>query len=546
MSFRALCQQGVGPNLTLRLFGQFRIETADGEELTPRGAKSQALLALLAVEPRHRRSRAWLQDKLWSDRSPSHGAASLRQALVEIRRALGPHADALHADRRVVALDASRVAVEARSSDTDEFLEGLDIRDPEFEDWLRSMRSRAADGQPVVPVAAGPPIRNAPRPRPERKVLLLPVTEEPGLLRLIENQFVDVAARSIRETFSLDIQIREPGQPEPGMLTVSVQAFELRGTHLGIRIVLEDVDDHRALWSETVATPHAPGPISQSIDHMGLCHRLMSALSDALVAERERATSDPDANWLAAQALRKMFSMRHGALGEADRMLALATDISPRGVFNAWRAQLAVIQFVEREGHSKVELRERAEEHAARAIAAEPMNSNVLSCLANARLVLDGNLAASGELAKLGVEVNPANPLAWRALANAKLYGDDAAGARDAARIAQRLAENSPLRFRADCQVALIAAVTGRPDEAIANAEISSALAPCFRPPLRYLAALHAARGNREAAARAVRRLAGLERDFSPERLSSDPDYPVSMMRRAGLIDASRLSDLGG
>ncbi|MEM9148092.1 MAG: hypothetical protein AAGC57_18135 [Pseudomonadota bacterium] len=474
----------------------------------------------------------------------------MRQALAEIRRALGEAVDVLRTDRRVVSLDEMRIALRpAPETGSAEFLEGIDIRDAEFEDWLRGMRSRAEEGAlalsgKAAAPAAATPLLSAPDPAEGRRVLFLPAAEEPGLLRLIEDQFVDVAARSIRETYSLDVHIRDPGRSGPGLLMISVQAFELRGTHLGLRVILEDVDSQRALWSENVVTPHDPGPISQSIDHMGLCHRLMNALSDVMTAARPAGAGDPDANWLGGLALRKMFSMRHKALEEADGLLARASELSPRGVFDAWRAQLAVIQYVERQGSSRTELRERAEAYAARALAAEPMNSNVLSCLANARLVLEENRAASGELAKLSVEVNSANPLSWWALANAQLYGGDQEEAYRSAKIAQKLSENSVLKFWSDFQVALIAAVTNRAEEAINHAEISSALAPNFRPPLRYLMALYASRGDEGSVARITERLCRLEPDFTVDRMVNDTAYPVSMMRRAGLIQGRRLTDV--
>jgi hypothetical protein len=154
--------------LFLDLVGPFRLRDAEGRNLTPKGRKAQGLLALLATSPDLRRARAWLQDKLWSDRGSEQGASSLRQCLTEIRLALGTHVGCLQADRGWVALDPVRVHVNTGRGRTEaedvEFLEGLDIRDPEFENWVRDQRmsyserhcrglARAADatGEPVGP-----------------------------------------------------------------------------------------------------------------------------------------------------------------------------------------------------------------------------------------------------------------------------------------------------------------------------------------------------------------------------------------------------------
>lgn len=133
----------------LYLLGPFLLETAEGEDLTPKAQKSRALLSMLAVSPRGSRSRAWLRDKLWSDRYEHRAAASLRQALLDIRKTLGPYADSLLlTDKHTIGLDLRNIRVDALECPPDmdkaekkrlcaeHFLEGMDIRDPEFEEWL--------------------------------------------------------------------------------------------------------------------------------------------------------------------------------------------------------------------------------------------------------------------------------------------------------------------------------------------------------------------------------------------------------------------------
>ena len=133
----------------------------DGVEVTPKGRKAQGLLALIGVAPELRRHRSWLQDKLWSDRPPEQGAASLRQELAGIRRALGEASACLSTDGGWVALDPGRVRVRLDPDPDDweltgappEFVAGLDIADPEFEDWIRDQRAVFAERLE----AAGPP-----------------------------------------------------------------------------------------------------------------------------------------------------------------------------------------------------------------------------------------------------------------------------------------------------------------------------------------------------------------------------------------------------
>ena len=78
------------PELILRLVGPLRLSRRDGVDVTPRTLKAQGILALLGAAPALRRSRAWLQDKLWSDRAAENGGASLRQTVHRLRAAVGP------------------------------------------------------------------------------------------------------------------------------------------------------------------------------------------------------------------------------------------------------------------------------------------------------------------------------------------------------------------------------------------------------------------------------------------------------------------------
>ena len=136
----------------------------DGQDLTPLGRKARALLAILALTPARRRSRPALQDKLWSDRGAEQGAASLRQTLTEIRKALGErYRDCLVSDLHGIGFAAGRVTVDlddvdvselARLVEPPQLLEDIDVADEEFEDWLRNQR--AAFGRRIAASRAAP------------------------------------------------------------------------------------------------------------------------------------------------------------------------------------------------------------------------------------------------------------------------------------------------------------------------------------------------------------------------------------------------------
>jgi len=519
------------------------MEASDGSDITPLGRKDQALLALIATDPHLKRGRIWLQDKLWSGVDQQKGATSLRQSIAKIRKSFKDCDGVFFTNNITVGFDPSKIEVVwGLGSDGREFLEGMDIDDPEFEDWLSLMRSRHEPCEEIESEIKAPPPFQAST--AQRTILIQPTHENLTSLRLVEDQFIDSVTKSIREIYSVDLLFEPPQEAMPGIVVLTVQAFELRGTHLGLRATLEEIDTHRAVWSDSVLAEHRPGPVSQSLDYMCLNHNLMIALSNVLASTLPSKLRDCDANLLAGIAVRKMFSMRHDALADADKLLVKASEIDSRGVFQAWRAQLAAIQYVERSGEDKADLLAKSQQCSAFAMATDPLNSNVLCAIANANLVLDGNATAAHELSKLSVEINAANPFAWWALANAKLYSGEYENAYDAAKRAQRLSQHSPFRFWSDFQVSLIAAVTGRFEEAILFGELSAALAPNFRPPLRYLTALYSSRNETASTKRVASRLKTIEPDFTMDQIISNTDYPVSLMRRQNLLNAAVLSDI--
>ena len=136
--------------LHIQLLGPLTVTDAQGKERAPKGKKSQAVLAMLCTARNGRRSRAWLQANLWSDRSSSQAAGSLRSCLHDIRNEFDSYRDVLGSGRTMVEIDLSRVDVDVISmSSTDwldtvsfgsEFLEGLDIADNQFNAWLTEQR----------------------------------------------------------------------------------------------------------------------------------------------------------------------------------------------------------------------------------------------------------------------------------------------------------------------------------------------------------------------------------------------------------------------
>ena len=151
----------MGASLRLKLLGSFEARGSSGQTVEISGKKAQALLAYLALSPGKSLPREKLVNLLWSDRGDAQARGNLRQVLVTLRRDLeGIDPAPLLFERDTITGDAAAISTDvgefqwlAASSALDdlrqaatlyegEFLDGLAIRDPAFEEWLSGERSR--------------------------------------------------------------------------------------------------------------------------------------------------------------------------------------------------------------------------------------------------------------------------------------------------------------------------------------------------------------------------------------------------------------------
>ena len=544
-----LVQNVQSPELTIVLSGRFAAISPDIGDVTPVGAKSQALLALLATSPDRTRTRRWLAEKLWSDRGPEQASGSLRQALTDIRAALGSHSGVLGADRQKVWLTPALVTVEVTEAPSPEFLEGIDVRDPEFGIWLRLERLRRHT--PRLPEAAGF-AEGAPNPaawlrrglavRPQ--VIMLRSQPASDALALLEDLLIDCVALSLRETLGLHVFARRPSQLPQRWIEVSVQAFVTGTGKRGLRVRASEGESGRMLWSGGSAPLPASGPMADDLETILFANQVVEALGDALTLTPASGVPN-DALAVQRLAMRKMWTMQPGRMAEAEALFALADQMEPRGLIKAWQAQLRVFRMIERHDGTDPAMRDEALELCAQAMEREPNNSMVLAVVAYARNALDGDALASVELAKRSVRINPVNPVAWDSLSIAKLYSGHVAEAHEIAQRVQKMGAMRPNRFWWDMGLCVTAALTGNESLALQMARQASAQAPDFRAALRYIVALSAARDAPEAAMAAAERLRQLEPAFTFHAMAHDPAYPVGALRRGGLLKSDRIRAIG-
>jgi len=120
----------------------------DGDRLvTIRGRKARAILAYLVTYRHEHVTRERLLQLLWPDRGVAQARGSLRQSLVEIRRAAP---GIILSDHEHVWIDTARLApieVADHCWPTEQLFDDLDGITPEFDDWLRCERTTEASEQ---------------------------------------------------------------------------------------------------------------------------------------------------------------------------------------------------------------------------------------------------------------------------------------------------------------------------------------------------------------------------------------------------------------
>ncbi|MCB1330064.1 MAG: hypothetical protein KDK28_11765 [Maritimibacter sp.] len=534
--------------VTIHLFGAFSVTGPDGADLTPRSAKGQALLALLVTAPHHKRTRSWLQDKLWSRNDPASGSVNLRQVLTTLRRALAPWTELLQADRRAVWLDPALFTSdwEARATrDPAAFLEGIDVDDPEFDAWLTTQRMAPRDGE--IETTAHRVLPAPPHLGPRRwRVALTGSDPTDGLAGYLESQLITRLSQSLLETGVAEIASAGNDARDPQAIDVTLALTPIGDGRYGARVSVLRPERRRYLWSATETVSITPDTLDDTAPLMAL----LANTQVAILLEIARTTDLPPGLDAGAQVLarssHRVFSFDADTLSRTDTSLVELQDGRERGVVLGMRAQISVIRDIERLTAAPEETVEQGLYLAAKAIEADPFNSQVLAAAANAQVFLKWDIDSGAELAALALRTNRANPLAWWAQANVALYTQSFDRALDNAMTATQLAWSTPLQFWCQFQLGLAALAAGQMDLARRSLETSAAIAPSFRPPRRYLLALYAHQGQRDRAGRMAKDLAALEETFTLDAFARDDAYPISLARRVGLIDPRVLVGLDG
>ena len=518
----------------VQLLGAFAFETSKGVELAPVGAKPRAILAILASTADGCRSRNWLCERLWSEKPLAQAQANLRQCVVQIKNALAPVPELFRSDRTSLHLATDLLSVDIhherdrvrqRLLSGDELLENLSIADPRYQRWLADLRSQIR-GETIKAMTVPP----------TRPIVL--ISGNPGSSRLeslIAQHVTDQIAMALRDTYGFEVY-HEGTAPNDrqGLLVSALVADE--GDIRTVRVSLSS-GNHQALsWARSVRFPRAlPFTDSEAMQEaIFQCTEVAGNIAVNIGSgEAQKKRSDQLLNEGIAGLL--TFS-EHGLLS-AEQLIEDAIGLDDNPALLAWQSMVKMTQIIEHVGQDSEALAAQSQALSARALMAGGPREAVFAVTALTNALSTEDQALTATLAGKSLRLNPANALAHLALSISHLRVGDAAKAYEHAQYSRRIAWNSRHRHWWDMFCALSEIATGRLDQATRSAELASAHAPDFQPPLRHLYPLYLSQGRTRQAYDVLQRIRRREPEFSLRQIRETPHYPAGTLRKSALIE---------
>lgn len=520
---------------TCRIWGDRDLTGPDGAALLPGGTKERAILATLLVAPGFRRSRRWLQALLWADSDGEKGAASLRQSIARLRRALAPAGGLLMSDRLSVWLSGRQILVLPRERTTETLFEGLDLGEEAFEDWLRDERQSRAT-EPVTTVALPAPRIARPQERDAevRRPLVTLVRGrgftafEPELERLagaLRIRLLALEAIDLREAIGcLSV---------PGGLVVLIErpAPETRS------VTIIDAAASKPLWSDRVR-----GTDEDEAGTGVLVDRTIEALVNLSGAgERSEAT--------ALAELRNVGMIFEGLLipgshplDDLKRRVQRAIDVSTRsGLFLALRNCVRMLEYGELAVGNSAFQRDLVMDDLRRSLALSPGNPIVQAIAGHTMSLFLNQHDAAAEHARLATVMSPESPFGWAIMSLVHLRAGDIEKAVAPSRRALGLGQASRYRAFFDGTCGAAAACAGQIEAATRHTEHALLLAPEFRAARKFLFLCYENGRPAEDALGVATEIRRTEPDFGLQLLEASMSVSIPAARRAMAESARRL-----
>lgn len=410
--------------LQATLFGPVVLRWADGSTLPGFGAKHIAMFAMLATSPGQVRGRAWLADRLWGRVSQQLARSSLRQALNTMRHRMGDSFDL------VFNVESDRIslrpgAVELTGGpDLGDFLEGFDIAEEGFEDWLREQRM-SADPSPAQPAPPSPAYRHA-NVTPAIAVLPFLILGADQRLDGAGDYVAQEIIRAISRTHIVDVishlSSRSMGAPTLALHDIKAAlqpdfivtgSLRLMGERFILQVDLIDCDTGHLVWEERFSVPISTFFEPQSRLFLETAGEVVRAvLSEAVQFGAFKPLPDLPAHRLLMSAISLMFHVSKDQFVKSRAHLdELAERRLPHSTVHAWSAQWHLLHIYQGWSADPTLSRRLATDNLAAGLDANPECAMCLAIDGNVKTVLDADFNAASMTFERSLAINNSSAL---------------------------------------------------------------------------------------------------------------------------------------
>ncbi|WP_133169960.1 hypothetical protein [Shimia abyssi] len=511
---------------------------------------------MLALSDGHRQSRKWLQAQLWSESEGPQGASSLRQELARLKRILGT---AIQSDKIDIWLEGNRFEFDHLSGlaqpPHEDLLQGLDIADDAFDDWLREQRQYFAN-RPEATADFAPPTRP-----PQPGLLLAPAANPVQATHCTVvfdrqdkgNPVASVASLILSERLHQKLDqygifrclgvdeapaIGSNGPITPSENTVVVRIVSIAQSddiYLGVQ--MDSGVLGRRFWLKSAVVPADITRIHVAPEIGRMVGQVVENLLDGLAFGGLPVGSTAEALILANEAKKLTFRLDRESLSKADQYLTRAYELEPRGEFLAWRGFLRNTAFFQHRNDDIFADPVSSEELSLEALRQAPENGIVQAFSSQLDYVNQGSTVEPMIKAQRAVEIDPSDPLARALLSNSLTFNGHLTEGYAVAQQAIDLAKGGAYEFYFHHFAAMAATALRNYDTALRHARSSVAFVPEFVSPRRYEVVLAHQLGDQSGVDIAVSAMRRVEPDFRVKTML-EPSYPVNTLRRLPIIEA--------
>lgn len=515
--------------MRVNLHGPFRVFDDLDRDITPKGMKERGLFALLLFSAGQRCTRTWMQDKLWSDRSPEQASTSFRQALSKLRKALGPLGDRLHSNRSALWIDPPLPLGEMLNPALGELLQDIDIADPEFADWLRLHRSQASPGSELQFRPQRPFARIC---RINRSVTERSIFGLRALSQRIANRLGTMIDLDVIDADADDTVLSAPRDAAQPLVQIELECLdESEMAFYLLRVI--GFPNRRIIWSGRLSVVVKISELWVSADVTRAVNQVAQAACDALTA-----TIGLTPMAAIQRAIRRQYEFDRAGLTKADELLHSAMDSDLRGLALAWRGMVRLNEVMEF-GEIDPDRQTEALDFVQQAARLAPDVPVILSMASEVTLLLSGDVDMAGYFANRAMAVDDQDPETLAAYGRTLSFEGKNAESHRVALAARHNAQGSPYSYDWDLMAGVAKIRMGDLAGAFDMMLSCHRKMPFGRQALRYLTVLSLLADRDDDALRFAGRLRRLEPDFKLDLLRGNY-APLAFKRDVDLMDMVR------